>query len=110
MVDDIDLKYRPQFFEELVGQQHIASFLSSRIQHRAGSHKVILHGPFGAGKTSAARIYARALNCSSVTSNGSPCNDCTNCRAFLLDEFPDFLEYNGAELFGSYKQQVDISA
>jgi DNA polymerase-3 subunit gamma/tau len=91
----LDLKYRPQTFDDLLGQSVVARYLARLIQQDEPRH-MILHGHFGSGKTSAARIYARALNCLEITPKGSPCNECANCRESLSGS-ADFLEISGAE-------------
>jgi DNA polymerase-3 subunit gamma/tau len=88
-------RYRPQAFDELVGQEHIARALSNAIQtHRVG-HAYLFTGARGVGKTSTARILAKALNCQhgpTVT----PCNECDICRSIGSGEDVDVLEIDGA--------------
>src|SRR5689334_14508257 len=94
---ELDLKYRPTTFDRLAGQGHITDFLSERIHKRNPPRQIILHGPHGMGKTSLARIYARALYYSSRLSDASPCGCCDSCRQFAAGALPDFHEYNGAK-------------
>jgi DNA polymerase III subunit gamma/tau len=91
----LDLKYRPQIFENLIGQPLVIDYLKTMI--RCGAPRpILLHGPAGSGKTSACRIYARALLCERISSDYSPCNDCKTCR-LALKQLPEYLEISGAE-------------
>ena len=69
-------KYRPETFENVVGQKHIIQTLQNAIKTNKVAHAYIFSGPRGTGKTSTAKILAKALNC---TGNGiKPCNECEN--------------------------------
>ena len=72
-------KYRPQTFEELIGQEHIANTLQNAIAKNRVGHAYLFSGPRGVGKTSAARIFAKALNCEKGPT-GTPCGVCHFCR------------------------------
>ena len=88
-------RYRPQTFDQLVGQEHIARALSNAIQtHRVG-HAYLFTGARGVGKTSTARILAKALNCVRGPT-AAPCNECDSCRASAPGEDIDVLEIDGA--------------
>ena len=89
------LFYRPQVFEDLVGQEVNVRFLQS-LSIRGLARTLIFHGPFGSSKTTSLRIYARALNCLALTPTGSPCNSCENCLRFFDGTFPDYLEVDAA--------------
>jgi DNA polymerase III subunit gamma/tau len=88
-------RYRPRTFAELVGQEHVAQALSNAIEtHRVG-HAYLFTGARGVGKTSAARILAKALNCERGPSP-VPCNECDTCQSISTGEDVDVLEIDGA--------------
>lgn len=107
----LPLKYRPQTFETLVGQETIARYLSALIKRGQLGRNIILSGEYGSGKSSSCRIYARALNCLNPTPAGSPCNECEHCQLFFQDQFPDYLEIDGASRgrIEQIKELVDIA-
>ena len=88
-------RYRPQGFDELIGQQHVAQALSNAIASGRVGHAYLFTGARGVGKTSSARIFAKALNC--VTGpTAHPCNQCDICRAISTGDDVDVLEIDGA--------------
>ena len=88
-------RYRPQAFAELVGQEHVAQALSNAITTNRVGHAYLFTGARGVGKTSAARILAKALNC--VHGPGAvPCNQCDICRSVSSGDDVDVLEIDGA--------------
>ncbi len=88
-------KWRPQLFEEVVGQQHITTTLKNAIENNRIGHAYIFAGPRGVGKTTTARILAKRLNC--LTPNGGePCNECEACKSFLKSQTLDIIEIDGA--------------
>lgn len=92
-MDALPLKYRPQLFSELVGQAIPAAYLATTVK-RQQPRNVILEGAWGSGKSSAGRIYARALNCKEITSEGEPCNECSHCVLFMQERMPDYHEFD----------------
>lgn len=75
-------KYRPQNFEDVVGQKHISATLKNAIRSGKVAHAFLFCGPRGVGKTTSARILAKTLNCMNLTPKLDPCNACISCTAF----------------------------
>lgn len=88
-------KFRPQRFSELVGQEHIIRTLSNQLESGRIAHAYLFAGPRGTGKTSTAKLFARAINCSSPI-NGDPCGKCEACQAFMADDNMDIIEIDAA--------------
>jgi DNA polymerase-3 subunit gamma/tau len=88
-------KYRPQTFEELCGQQHITTTLANAVSTARIHHAYLFTGPRGTGKTSTARILAKALNCESGPTP-TPCNTCTHCQAITAGASIDVIEIDAA--------------
>jgi DNA polymerase-3 subunit gamma/tau len=88
-------RYRPQRFADLVGQEHVARGLSGAIDSGRIGHAYLFTGARGTGKTSAARIFAKALNCERGPA-GEPCNDCDACRAIAAGQDVDVVEIDAA--------------
>jgi len=88
-------KYRPQTFREIVGQQHVTRTLANAIQHDRVAHAYIFSGVRGVGKTTAARILAKALNCVNGPT-AEPDNSCDSCRAISEGNSLDVLEIDAA--------------
>lgn len=82
--------YRPKNFGEVIGQKHIIKTLKNAVAENKTSHAYIFSGLRGIGKTTIARILARAVNCENPI-DGEPCNQCKNCLAILNDETTDIV-------------------
>lgn len=97
-------KYRPQNFEDLVGQDALVQTLTNAIKNNRLHHAYILTGIRGVGKTTTARIIARALNCTGKDGHGGPtirpCGFCENCKAIAADRHIDVLELDAASRTG----------
>ena len=89
------LKYRPQAISELVGQQQIAVTLTNAIKYERVSHAYLFTGPRGTGKTSAARIFAKSLNCE-LGPTAEPCQKCTSCVEIKQGISPSVFEIDAA--------------
>ncbi len=88
-------KFRPQKFSELVGQEHIIRTLSNQLESGRIAHAYLFAGPRGTGKTSTAKLFARAINCADPQ-NGDPCGKCDACQAFMADDNMDIIEIDAA--------------
>ncbi|NOX34278.1 MAG: DNA polymerase III subunit gamma/tau [Deltaproteobacteria bacterium] len=89
------LKYRPQTFDEVVGQSHVTTTLSNAISQDRVAHAMLFTGPRGTGKTTIARILAKAMNCKKGSSP-LPCNTCKICRDIIEGHCADVFEIDGA--------------
>ncbi len=87
--------FRPQTFSEVRGQDHISTTLKNAIVTERLAHAYLFCGPRGTGKTSSAKILAKAVNCLDLQ-NGEPCNQCANCKAINEENFLDVLEIDAA--------------
>ncbi len=88
-------RYRPQSFDELVGQEHIARALGNAITSNRVGHAYLFTGTHGVGKTSAARILAKALDCVHGPT-ATPCNQCDVCLNVAVGSDVDVIEIDGA--------------
>lgn len=88
-------KYRPQTFEEVVGQQYVTKILKNTIDRNMTSHAYLFSGPRGTGKTTIAKLIAKLLNCESPI-NDIPCEKCPSCIAFNEKNHPDIIEMDAA--------------
>lgn len=87
--------YRPQNFEDVVGQEHIVRTLKNQIENNNVGHAYLFSGTRGTGKTSTAKIFARAVNCENSI-NQEPCNECEVCKDILHDNIMDVVEIDAA--------------
>lgn len=88
-------KWRPQLFEDVVGQEHITSTLKNAIKEKRIAHAYLFTGPRGVGKTTTARILAKTLNCEN-SKNSEPCNECEMCKSIQNSQLIDIIEIDGA--------------
>lgn len=88
-------EYRPQRFSDVVGQEHVIRTLKNEIMSGNIGHAYMFSGTRGTGKTTAAKIFARAVNCLSPK-DGEPCNECEMCKAILNDSSVDIFEIDAA--------------
>ncbi|MDO9544265.1 MAG: DNA polymerase III subunit gamma/tau [Synergistaceae bacterium] len=89
-------RYRPQKFSEMVGQSAAVSVLREALKEGHLGHAYLFSGPRGCGKTSAARLVAKGLNCQNLGSDGEPCGECEACNAIAQGEHLDVIEIDGA--------------
>lgn len=88
-------KYRPKTFSEVIGQEHVTKTLKNQIENNQFSHAYLFTGTRGTGKTSCAKIFARAVNCLNP-SKGEPCNQCEVCKGLLDGSIYDVIEIDAA--------------
>lgn len=88
-------KYRPQTFGEVIGQEHIVQTLTNSIKGNNISHAYLFSGPRGSGKTTIARIFAKAINCENP-SLSEPCNKCSSCLEIMSGRSMDLIEIDAA--------------
>lgn len=89
-------RYRPQKFSEMVGQSAAVNVLRESLKEGRLGHAYLFSGPRGCGKTSAARLVAKGLNCQNPECDGEPCGECEACRAIAQGEHLDVIEIDGA--------------
>ena len=88
-------KFRPQTFEEVKGQEHIVTTLRNQIKSDRIGHAYLFCGTRGTGKTTIAKLFARAVNCENPI-DGSPCNECKTCKAILSGTSMNVIEIDAA--------------
>lgn len=87
--------YRPKQFKEVIGQKHVIKTLTNAVMENKTSHAYIFSGLRGIGKTTIARILAKAVNCNEQV-DGEPCNNCQSCKSIIDDLTPDIIELDAA--------------
>src|SRR5512140_3733138 len=96
----LTLKYRPQVFSDLIGQDHVSTVVGRALDSGRVAHAFLFTGARGVGKTTSARILAKALNCekrnAGVIKGADPCNACTNCTEITAGISLDVPEIDGA--------------
>ncbi len=105
-------KYRPKTFELVYGQATIVKTLKNVIKNEKLSHAYLFTGPRGTGKTSCAKLFAKAINCLN-NENGDACNECENCKSFNENSNPDIIEIdaasnNGVDEIREIKNKVNL--
>ena len=88
-------RYRPQRFDEVRGQDHVTRTLRNAVRNGTVAHAYLFSGPRGTGKTSTARILAKALNCA-APEDGEPCGRCTSCTEIAAGRSLDVIELDAA--------------
>lgn len=88
-------RWRPTTFDDVVGQEHVTKTLKNQIMNNVTAHAYLFCGTRGTGKTSTAKILARAVNCL-APKNGNPCNECSVCKGLLDESILDVTELDGA--------------
>ncbi len=108
-------RYRPQKFSEIKGQDHVVRALHTAVRENTVGHAYLLHGPRGSGKTSTARVLAKALNCTDLGDDGEPCCVCESCvsiaegRSFDLQEL-DAASNNKVDDMRTLLERVNLAS
>jgi DNA polymerase-3 subunit gamma/tau len=101
-------KYRPRTFSEVAGQEHVKAALANEAASGNVAHSYLFSGPRGVGKTSIARIFAKAINCLARAKDGDPCGTCGSCREIAEGRALDVIEIDAASHTGvdNVREQV----
>ncbi|MDE6626286.1 MAG: DNA polymerase III subunit gamma/tau [Lachnospiraceae bacterium] len=107
-------KWRPDEFEEVKGQEHVVTTLKNQITHDRVGHAYLFCGTRGTGKTTVAKLFAKAVNCEHPLADGSPCNECTICKAINAGNSLNVMEIdaasnNGVDNIRDIRQEVQYS-
>jgi len=100
MAETLYRKHRPQTFADMVGQRHVRTTLEHALTNSRVAHAYLFTGPRGVGKTTAARLLARAVNCTGRGKKPEPCNHCDYCKSILAGQAIDVLEIDAASQTG----------
>lgn len=107
-------KWRPDEFEEVKGQEHVVTTLKNQIIHDRVGHAYLFCGTRGTGKTTVAKLFAKAVNCEHPLEDGSPCNECAMCRAISAGNSLNVIEIdaasnNGVDNIRDIREEVQYS-
>ncbi len=107
-------KWRPDAFEEVKGQEHIVTTLKNQITHQRIGHAYLFCGTRGTGKTTVAKLFAKAVNCENPKEDGSPCNECPTCKAISSGSSLNVIEIdaasnNGVDNIREIREEVQYS-
>ena len=102
-------KYRPSTFASVVGQKALTSTLKNAVTTKRLASSYLFCGSRGVGKTTCARIFAKAINCEHLTADGEPCNECASCRDFNNNTSLNIIEMDAASNNGvdAIRQLID---
>ena len=105
-------EFRPQKFEDVIGQEHVTETLRRQVQNNRVAHAYLFSGGRGSGKTSTAKILSRAVNCLNPV-NGEPCNECEICKGALEGGLTDITEIdaasnNGVDNIRDIREEVEF--
>jgi DNA polymerase-3 subunit gamma/tau len=93
-------KWRPRVFTDVIGQEHVNRTLQNSVLKKQIAHAYLLTGTRGVGKTTIARIFAKAIRCENLTADGNPCLECSACKSIDENSSLDYLEIDGASNTG----------
>ena len=107
-------KWRPDEFEEVKGQEHVVTTLKNQITHDRIGHAYLFCGTRGTGKTTVAKLFAKAVNCEHPLEDGSPCNECATCKAISAGTSLNVIEIdaasnNGVDNIRDIREEVQYS-
>ncbi|XP_010476500.1 PREDICTED: protein STICHEL-like 1 [Camelina sativa] len=102
-IQSLSYKYKPMFFDELIGQSLVVQSLMNAVKKGRVAHVYLFQGPRGTGKTSTARILSAALNCDLSTQDMKPCGYCKECSDYMLGKSRDLLELDAGKKNGAEK-------